>query len=393
MISGWNFFIAQRPARKALRIPMFIFLFTIQVQGSTHDFSGELVGYFTFSRNDSNATFISWAARYLPSYHMEIATYRASQVDLELAGDLYGALRNETTDREEVNLKFQPYRFWLRYSTPRFESRLGLQKITFGSARLFRPLMWFDRLDPRDPLQLTAGVNALRLRYGFANNTGLWGWILYGNRKTKGWERLPSRTGSVEAGGRFQFPVSRGEIAVTFHRRTVGKVINMTSTGELETTGSVIEHRIALDGVWDVGPGLWFEAALTRAPHENVFSNWNTFLTVGSDYTFSLGNGLTLSGEHFHFTTGDYPFDRSTAVDLSGIMVTYPLGFLDQLLGFWIYHWDSNWSYQYVGWQRTYDRWIIYVSGFWSTRSLAINPALRSPGVTGLQLQVIFNHG
>ena len=53
-----------------------------------------------------------------------------------------------------------PTAAWLRLSTSRFEARVGLQKINFGSATLFRPLMWFDSLDPRDPLQITDGVYA-----------------------------------------------------------------------------------------------------------------------------------------------------------------------------------------------------------------------------------------
>jgi len=54
---------------------------------------------------------------------------------------------------------------WIRLSTKQFELRAGLQKINFGSATLLRPLMWFDKIDPRDPLQLTDGVYALLARY------------------------------------------------------------------------------------------------------------------------------------------------------------------------------------------------------------------------------------
>ena len=50
------------------------------------------------------------------------------------------------------------HRIWIRLASPRFEARIGLQQISFGSASIFRPLMWFDRLDARDPLQFTKGV-------------------------------------------------------------------------------------------------------------------------------------------------------------------------------------------------------------------------------------------
>ena len=59
---------------------------------------------------------------------------------------------------KDINFELKPYRLWFRRSTDKIELRAGLQKITFGSARIFRPLMWFDKLNPTDPLQLTEGV-------------------------------------------------------------------------------------------------------------------------------------------------------------------------------------------------------------------------------------------
>ncbi|GAI27146.1 unnamed protein product, partial [marine sediment metagenome] len=58
--------------------------------------------------------------------------------------------------------------------------------------------MWFDRIDPRDPLQLTDGVYGLLLRQYFLNNANIWVWGLYGNDDLRGWEYLPSEAKSVE---------------------------------------------------------------------------------------------------------------------------------------------------------------------------------------------------
>jgi hypothetical protein len=63
------------------------------------------------------------------------------------------------------NGDIKPYRLWARYSTSQLEIRAGLQKINFGSANILRPLMWFDQMDPRDPLQLTDGVWGILGRY------------------------------------------------------------------------------------------------------------------------------------------------------------------------------------------------------------------------------------
>ena len=79
--------------------------------------------------------------------------------------------------------------------------------------------MWFDRIDPRDPLQLTDGVWALLLRYFFLNNANIWLWGLYGNDDVKGWEFLPTVKDDIEFGGRIQVPVPLGELGLSYHHR------------------------------------------------------------------------------------------------------------------------------------------------------------------------------
>jgi hypothetical protein len=61
-------------------------------------------------------------------------------------------------------------RVWIRLASPRFEARVGLQQISFGSASIFRPLMWFDGLDARDLMQFTNSVYGALARYLTAGN-------------------------------------------------------------------------------------------------------------------------------------------------------------------------------------------------------------------------------
>ena len=84
---------------------------------------------------------------------------------------------------------------------------------------MLRPLMWFDKIDPRDPLQLTDGVWGLLARYYFLNNANIWLWGLYGNEKPKTWEIGKTNQHYPEFGGRFQSPVPKGEAAVSYHFR------------------------------------------------------------------------------------------------------------------------------------------------------------------------------
>ena len=113
--------------------------------------------------------------RYIPTWSM-VVPWPTALFDTEMSFDINGFFKRQHNDGNTNNFEFNPYRFWLRRSTDKLEMRLGLQKITFGHARLFRPLMWFDKLDPRDPLQLTEGVWGLRVRRDFANNANAWLW-------------------------------------------------------------------------------------------------------------------------------------------------------------------------------------------------------------------------
>jgi len=129
--------------------------------------------------------------------------------------------------------------------------------------------MWFDRIDPRDPLQLTDGVYGILMRDYFLNNANIWIWGLYGNKNTKGWEFLSTKARSVEFGGRFQHPVGNGEMALTYHHRQIDP--NQSLPGlDMANVSSVPENRFTLDGKWDIGIGFWFEGTLTHQNSEQL---------------------------------------------------------------------------------------------------------------------------
>ncbi|OQX88081.1 hypothetical protein B6D60_02630 [candidate division KSB1 bacterium 4484_87] len=179
------------------------------------------------------------------------------------------------------------YRLWLRFSRPQYEFRLGLQKINFGPAFLLRPLMWFDRIDPRDPLQLTDGVWGLLFRYYFLNNANIWLWALYGNDETKGWEFFPTNKHEPEYGGRVQLPLFRGEIGATVHFRKANFVNEFSIDNSSQKT-DFSETRFAFDGKWDAEIGLWFEVAASHWDDKAIPFNYQTMATIGADYTFPM---------------------------------------------------------------------------------------------------------
>jgi hypothetical protein len=162
--------------------------------------------------NDARPRNLRFGLRYIPALSFSTAAGKDLTLDAEVSANAY--LNGESPggafaiQSREIKL----YRGWVRLATTRFEARAGLQKINFGSATVLRPLMWFDRIDPRDPLQITDGVTGLLLRYYFPGNANVWAWGLYGNEATKGWETSPTARRSAEFGGRVQVPVPRGDL-------------------------------------------------------------------------------------------------------------------------------------------------------------------------------------
>jgi hypothetical protein len=339
-----------------------------------------------FSLNDENPSTPRLGLRYLPTLSLGKGLGSGWKLDSELSFDLSATGAAPSWKSPDLDGAIKPYRLWLRLSSSRFEARLGLQKINFGSATLIRPLMWFDRLDPRDPLQVSEGVYGLLLRYYFKGNANLWLWGLYGNLDTKGWETLPTARRTPEFGARFQAPLFSGEGGVTVHFRRADN---------WATADSQAESRFALDGKWDIGVGLWVESAFVHRADPTTTLDWQRSLTVGTDYTFKFGNGLYLLAEQFFSGYSPSPLGSSgDATVISTLLVRYPLGLLDSLNAIEYYDWHDRRLYTFASWQRTTDHWQFFLMAFWNPRRTQIG---RSPSGSpilsgkGFQLQAIWN--
>jgi len=265
--------------------------------------------------------------------------------------------------------------------------RAGLQKLNFGSATLLRPLMWFDRVDPRDPLELADGVTGLLCRYYSLSNITLWSWVLLGNRDPKGWETLPTCRTVPELGGRVQVPLPAGEVALSVHRRTV----------EVPTAASKAscENRIGLDGKWDLGIALWVEATLVQREQDMAGMRYQKMANVGADYTLGFGNGLHLLGETLWISNAEAlcaPGERWT---LGAGMVSYPMSMVDVASAVLFYDWRSRQWYRFASWRRTLDKWQLYLLAFWNPEALRIyRPASGAPQFAGkgVHLLLVFNY-
>jgi len=332
--------------------------------------------------------------RYIPSGFMQSSLDDGRAISLELSANVFGALDFPAgqTARSDGGVKL--YRAWARYTAPQFEARLGLQRISFGSATLIRPLMWFDSIDPRDPLQLTDGVYALLLRYYFLNNANIWLWGVYGRDQRKGWEVVPSKDNSAEYGGRLQLPLFTGEAGLTFHRRVLE--ISSPPFGTLSQAVSLVpENRVGLDGKWDAEIGIWFEGAITHQESQLFPFPWQRSVTVGADYTFGIGTGLNVIAEYFTQGSGREAFGPGEFVDIAALSANYALNLFDNLSGILYFDRQKKNAYSFLDWRRTYDDWSFHLIGF-------LNPSASLPGFPvkqyssmigkGFQVIVVFNH-
>ncbi len=336
--------------------------------------------------------------RFIPEIKFSTAPDRPVTFDGELSANAYGMSLFYPDRGADLSGDIKPYRAWLRLSTSRFEARAGLQKVSFGSAILFRPMMWFDTLDPRDPLQLTDGVNALLLRFYTNRNANFWAWAMVGNKGARGFDLAPPDKKTPEFGGRVQVPLFKGELGATYHRRKAavdGLVpLMLLPPGSPLPIPPVPEDRVGLDGKWDIGIGVWLEGALVHQQTTLLPLPYQLALTAGLDYTFGLGNGLTALAEHFRIESSARAFARGESLDFSALLLRYPLGLLDELSGIFYYDWRNRDAYRFVTWRRTTDALSFNVILFWNPEGLPAlpgQPASSSFAGKGFQLLLAYH--
>ncbi|MDF9796290.1 hypothetical protein OKW21_001553 [Catalinimonas alkaloidigena] len=378
----------KRPAIILFAIALF-FAFTANAQNK-FEFNGQAQSWMNYS--SGNDLEIGMGLRYIPEFNYSIPLENEGLIDFKASPNMVASLNFHPFDTANTDADLSPYRAWARYSTNQLELRLGLQKISFGSASVLRPLMWFDQIDPRDPLQLTNGVWGALGRYYFLNNANIWLWVLYGNENVKGWERVETYEQHPEFGGRIQYPVSKGEVALSYHHRTA----DSRSLGvENLAYAQIPEDRIGLDGKWDIVVGFWFEGSWTHKSKDvGIYTN-QTLLNVGTDYTFGIGNGLNVVAEQLMISLDKDAFAFDNTSMLSGISASYPSGLFDNISAVFYYDWTGSNLYSTINWQRDYNKFSVYLMAFSnpvSGASIQQNELVNPLAGRGIQIMLVYNH-
>ncbi len=341
--------------------------------------------------------------RYIPELALTHNISSESFIDVDIS---YNAFSRYDFGANDSRSSISPYRFWLRWSALQFEARLGLQQIKFGQAVILRPLMWFDQIDVRDPQQFSKGVPALLLRYYFLNNANVWLWGVLGEGDTRGLEIFPSEENSLEYGGRIQYPTPAGEAALSWHHRRAD-ASPLLPDYLANAVAPFSEDRFAIDGKWDVGIGLWFESAVIHKKFNGIPGSfeplpsigksdfYQKYLSIGADYTFGLGNGLHILGEHLVFANSSELAGRDKRSEFSTLLADYNFSLWDTALGILYYNWETHEWYKFLTWRRTYDNFSFNVSLFWNPDAplMAADDESSTFGRgKGFQIMVIFNH-
>lgn len=372
---------------------LFFTLYVISFNGvadtpATLDFKGQMS--FNHLGQDTSTGWKSQSIfRYIPDLTIQDSFSDNYVWDLNVSANIYAGHQTYTKPNSSDSATL--YRLNAQLKTPQSDTRLGLQKINFGPALILRSLRWFDQLNPTDPLKLTEGVKGIRYRYFYSNNANIWLWALYGNDKVKGYELVATKKDTPEIGARFQYPLEHGELGFSFHRRETERLgFSDVSIGE-----DLVENRLALDGKWDLGPGLWFEYVLIdQGAGSQADTNWFNMLTVGSDYTFDIGNGIYVAAEHNLSLRTDEALKLDQSNETSALQFRYPVGILDTVSLLEIYSWSENQGSTSFRWDRTYDNWIFSLAVFFSPDQTYNNSDPEPSGFSGdgIQAVIVFNH-
>ena len=347
-------------------------------------FSGQVSAWSQFTPDIDRSLWVG--GRFIPQLNLE-RPFTNDKIDFEASANIYGDCGIKPFSAFDANGKIKPYRVWARYSTSWMEFRAGLQKINFGSAQMLRPLMWFDKMDPRDPLQMTDGVWGGLFRYYFKNNANIWLWGLMMNKDTKGLEII-STAGDVrpEAGGRVQVPIKNGELALSYHTRRVD-LLNPLSSNKLTS-----EHRLGFDVRADVVVGLWFETAWTLLTDDIFFKN-QLMATLGADYTIGIGNGLGITLEHMLYSMGPKTFDFQTNVNFTAVNLTYPVSLAGNANAILYYDWKNNGFYSFAGFNYQIENVTLYLMAYLNpkTNTLPMQSGVERFTGKGIQLMAVWN--
>ena len=285
---------------------------------------------------------------YIPEIALSKAIGKQHYLKFSGAVDLSENIIFENGQSPTYKFQSNLYRLWARYTYQGMEVRLGLQKINFGSAKVLRPLQWFDDIDPTDPFKFTSGVYGILGKYYFSDNSNIWVWSLIENKTKNQFDILQTDPKKPEYGTRIQYQMHKGEIALTVDRK-----YTIYKEGGLNQKYG--EKRFGIDGKWDLGIGLWLEAtSIIQDKNSNMIPN-QTLMTIGIDYTFPLGGGLNIAFENLYYSTGKQVINTFKTYNIGSLQTSLPINIASNISSIINHSWENASTSIFLGYEYQFN--------------------------------------
>lgn len=336
------------------------------------------------SASGTNKDEVNLVTRYLPAFEYQSSFSESWDYDMEVRWQIQWGGQLDTLNQSRV--VEEPYRVALNLQSAHTEYVIGLQKINFGPARILRPLMWFDSINPTDPLEMTSGVTGVSANYHYEFGWSSSAWLLLADDPI-GWEIFPDKDGTFEVGGRVNIPHKHGQFGITNHWRLAD------ASHFNPDDPDMYEGRLGLDGFWDLGIGLWFESVFKNQQFNSDQSINQLQTSVGADYTIWVGNGLLLMTEHMMINM--WGVEVEPYLILSTFMASYSPSMFDQISLMLFMDWETVNPMAYLSWGQTYDSFRFTLGAFYTDTAdvQGSNTSVASDfSGKGLQLTVAYNH-
>lgn len=195
-----------------------------------------------------------------------------------------------------------------------------------------------------------------------------------------------------EIGGRIQLPVPRGEAALSFHNRTA---LADNLSGLSENFGRVKENRLGIDAKFDMVIGWWVEASWSTFNKNLGYYKNQEIVNLGIDYTFGVGNGLTLTFEQLFAAMEADPFQFENNIPFSLFNLMYPVGMFDNVSAIVYYDWQNTKVYNFLNWQRQFNLFTVFIMAYANPKDYKV-PTIGAEEAlytgNGLQVMLVFNH-
>ena len=298
---------------------------------------------------------------YIPKISSSLMIGDNSMIDFEYAQYIFKNHNNYDGNQIISN----KYRSWIRFSNNHLDLRIGLQKITFGTALFLRPLAWFDSLDFRFTTGQTDGVEALRLILSPSNSLAIWLWSIDNNISNKSY------------GGRIEIANEVGDWGFTYYK-DFGS--NASTQGDLLFSEN---NRLGIDYRYDGNFGFWIEGCY----FDFIDIDDSIFLTLGFDYTLPISNGLLISTE-----TMFSEIDLLNVIEKQTYTVfhlSFPIDHINHLTFFSLQDWKDRGPMSKVDNNSNNIRWSTTYDSFNIDYMFTLNPGKFNDV---FQIMFIYNH-